>query len=169
MADIISTAWKEPASPLVDLAKSDDDCLPKTSALAVKVCSPGTPVPCAPAATIPGAPATNGFCFRQSLKSLARKMPKEIWEIGRATWSCPVDLIRWCKARWHRCSLGRAFDAALVALGEKMYAVGIDDGQLGTQIVALEEKVHLAETPKALIRRLSAERRKLVKRLAESS
>ncbi len=46
--------------------------------------------------------------------------------------------------------LRREFVAARLALGERMYAAGIDDGHLAAQIAALDQRILRAETGMAL-------------------
>src|SRR5471030_2490367 len=45
---------------------------------------------------------------------------------------------------WRRRRLSGAFVEAQAALGERMYAAGIDDGEHGAKIIALDEKLRRA-------------------------
>ena len=66
-------------------------------------------------------------------------------------------------------TLTRAFFDAKIALGERMYAAGIDDGRLGSQIAAVDERIRQALFSQAADEMLKAERRKLLLRLAEAA
>ena len=83
-----------------------------------------------------------------------------------ALWGQTVRLARSVQGRWRRRSLSRAFEEALVALGERMYAAGIDDGNQGAQIAALGQHIRQGHPARAEVEALSAERRKLLVRLA---
>ena len=65
-------------------------------------------------------------------------------------------------------SLKRAFIDAKSALGERMYAAGIDDGRLGSQIAAVDERMRQVHSSQAG-ETLKAERRRLLLRLAEAA
>jgi len=93
----------------------------------------------------------------------------EIQEIGTATWSRSVGLISYGKAVWVRRSLQRAVVAAQLALGEQMYAAGIDDGELGAQLAALDEKIRQAKVATIPTRTLKVEREILVVQLAAAA
>ncbi len=58
---------------------------------------------------------------------------------------------------------------AKLALGHRMYAAAIDDGELGAQISALDAKIRLAEAAKTSGEALKAERVKLVRQLADAA
>jgi hypothetical protein len=66
-------------------------------------------------------------------------------------------------------SLKRAFVHAKIALGERMYAAGIDDGRLGSQIAAVDERIRQTHSSQATGETLKAERRRLLLRLAEAA
>jgi hypothetical protein len=66
-------------------------------------------------------------------------------------------------------TLTRAFFDAKIALGERMYAAGIDDGRLGSQIAAVDERVCQAHSSQAAGEMLESERRRLLRRLAEAA
>jgi hypothetical protein len=63
----------------------------------------------------------------------------------------------------------RAFVDAKIVLGERMYAAAIDDGQLGSQIAAVDERIRQAHSSQAAGEMLKAERRRLLLRLAEAA
>jgi len=65
--------------------------------------------------------------------------------------------------------LRRAFTAAKLALGERMYAAGIDDGSLGAQIAALAQKIRRAEAARLPPGPLLSQRRELLLRLAAAA
>ena len=66
-------------------------------------------------------------------------------------------------------SLKRAFIDAKIALGAGVYAAGIDDGRLGSQIAAVGERMCQAHSSQAAGEMLKAERRRLLLRLAEAA
>src|SRR5450755_2024145 len=66
-------------------------------------------------------------------------------------------------------TLKRAFADAKIALGERMYAAGIDDGRLCSQIAALEERIRQVHSSQAAGEMLKAEWRRLLLRLAEAA
>jgi hypothetical protein len=66
-------------------------------------------------------------------------------------------------------SLRRAFLAAKLALGERMYAAGIDDGHLGAQIAAVDQRIRQAEAAGISLLELLAQRRNLILRLAAAA
>ncbi len=70
---------------------------------------------------------------------------------------------------WSARSRRRYFEQALIALGERMSAVGIDDGQLGAQIAALDRQLHEGHSATTDITDLKAQRRTLLMRLATAA
>jgi len=65
--------------------------------------------------------------------------------------------------------LQRAFLAAELDLGERMYAAGIDDGFLGAQIAALWQRLRRAEAARLPLGPLLAQRRELLLQLAAAA
>lgn len=65
-------------------------------------------------------------------------------------------------------TLLRELDAARVALGERMYAAGIDDGETGSILAVVEDALRDA-TAAAAVRYLRAERGRLIRRLAAAA
>jgi hypothetical protein len=65
--------------------------------------------------------------------------------------------------------LQRAVLAAEIDLGERMCAAGIDDGSLGAQITALEQRIRRADTVLLPLGPLLAQRRELLLRLAAAA
>src|SRR5580658_9107788 len=83
-----------------------------------------------------------------------------------ATLSKPLQLAKhgmdlWCKRR-----LSGAFVEAQAALGERMYAAGIDDGEHGAKIKALDEQLRRAEAVGGPTQALKAARYQLFLQLA---
>ena|ERR1700723_2925963 len=70
---------------------------------------------------------------------------------------------------WRRRRLSGAFVEAQAALGERMYAAGIDDGELGARISALEEQLRRAKAVGRSTQALKATRRQLVLQLAAAA
>jgi hypothetical protein len=79
---------------------------------------------------------------------------------GPATGGAPSSLIA---------SLRRARLAAELDLGERMYAAGIDDGQLGAQLAALGQRIRRADAARLPLGPLLARRRELLLRLADAA
>jgi hypothetical protein len=69
---------------------------------------------------------------------------------------------------WRKSRLS-AFVEAQVALGERMYAAGIDDGELGARISTLDEQLREAEGVGRSAQALKAARRQLVLQLAAAA
>src|SRR5271156_1754088 len=67
---------------------------------------------------------------------------------------------------WRKRRLSGAFVEAQAALGECMYSAGIDDGELGVKISALDEQLRRAEGP---TQALKVARRQLVLQLATAA
>lgn len=68
---------------------------------------------------------------------------------------------------WDGPSPERAFTVAQLALGERMIAAGIDDGEIGEQVAALEEAIRRTQAVGGPYHALHAERERLVRRLAD--
>lgn len=66
----------------------------------------------------------------------------------------------------YRRFLSMAFSEAQRRLGQRMYAAGIDDGELGAQIARLEKKIHEAEVGRIPTTAWEVERKSLFLRLA---
>jgi hypothetical protein len=77
-----------------------------------------------------------------------------------------LDLIRYGMSVWRRRALRRAFFDAQLALGERMYAAGIDDGHLAAQISAWDEKIRQSKAQKGSRKALVAARNQLLLQLA---
>ena len=83
--------------------------------------------------------------------------------------SKPLRLAKNRMNLWRRRRLSEVFVAAQAALGERMYAVAIDDGELAAKISALDEQLHRAEAVGGTIQPLKAARRQLVLQLAAAA
>ena len=86
-----------------------------------------------------------------------------------ATLSKPLQLAKHGMDLWRRRRSSSAFGDAQFALGERMYAAGIDDGELGATIYALDERLLSAEAVGASTQALRAARRQLVLQLATAA
>ena len=86
-----------------------------------------------------------------------------------ATLSKPFQLAKHAMDLWRKRRLSGAFVEAQAALGERMYAVGIDDGELGAKIYALDEQLLWAESVGCSAQALKAARRQLVLQLATAA
>jgi hypothetical protein len=84
-------------------------------------------------------------------------------------WNRFVDCIKDGASLWRNRSLKRAFAEAKYALGERMYAAGIDDGQLAGRITILDEKIRQAEAARVFATTLRADRKMLVLHLADAA
>src|SRR5205807_6975802 len=65
--------------------------------------------------------------------------------------------------------LRRALLAAELDLGERMYVAGIDDGTLGAQVAALDQRIRRADAGRLPLGPLLARRRELLLRLAAAA
>jgi hypothetical protein len=85
------------------------------------------------------------------------------------TLSKPFQLAKHGPDLWRKRQLSGAFIEAQAALGERMYAAGIDDGEHGAKINALDERLHWVEAVGASTQALKAARRHLVLQLAAAA
>jgi hypothetical protein len=76
--------------------------------------------------------------------TLPRRLLREAREVCVAGGAPPARLLRRGLARWRRRGLTRSLAEAQLALGRRMYAAGIDDGESGARIAALEETMRRA-------------------------
>jgi hypothetical protein len=70
---------------------------------------------------------------------------------------------------WRKRRLSGAVVEAQTALGERMYAAGIDDGELGARISALDQQLHWAEAVGGPTQALKAARSQLILQLAAAA
>ena len=101
--------------------------------------------------------------------SVGERLVCTVREVVAPAWGLTVRLAGYVTGRWRRRSRSRAFEQALVALGERMYAAGIDDGHLGAQITALDQQILQVHSATTDIEGLKAERRTLLVRLAAAA
>lgn len=99
----------------------------------------------------------------QATEGAARRLLREAAEVAAATWRQPAQAVRGGAARSRCRALRRAFDDALLALGRRMYAEGIDDDRTGALIRDLEGRLRLTGGRPA---NLEAEREGLFRQLA---
>ena len=83
--------------------------------------------------------------------------------------SKPLQLAKHGMNLWRKRRLSGAFVEAQAALGERMYAAGIDDGEHGVKISALDEQLQRAEAAGASTQALKAARYQLVLQLAAAA
>ncbi len=100
------------------------------------------------------------------LNSFGRRCLREIREAAVVTFGHPVRLAYYGLAVWRSRSLGRAYSDALLVLGQRMYAAGIDDGEIGAKISAVAEQLRRAGVSRVSAEALRAEREKLFRQLA---
>jgi hypothetical protein len=79
---------------------------------------------------------------------------------GRVTGRAPSS-----RLKRHR----RELLTAKLALGERMYLVGIDDGRLGAFLATLDQRIRQAEVTRRPVGALLAQRRDLLLRLAAAA
>jgi hypothetical protein len=95
------------------------------------------------------------------------------WEIimltAMATLSKPLRLAKHGMDLWRKRRLSGVFVEAQAALGARMYAAGIDDGELGARISALNEKLRRADAVGGSTQALQAARRQLILDLAAAA
>ena len=96
-----------------------------------------------------------------------------VWEIivltAMATLSVVLLPAKHGMNLWRKRRLSSAFLEAQAVLGECMYAAGIDDGELGAKISALDERLHRAEAVGGFTQALKAARYQLVLQLAAAA
>ena len=86
-----------------------------------------------------------------------------------ATLSKPLQLAKHGMVLWRKHRLSGAILDAQTALGERMYAVGIDDGELGPKICALDERLLWTNALGGSTQALKAARYLLVLQLAAAA
>lgn len=89
--------------------------------------------------------------------------------IAVATLGRPLRLANYGRTLWRGRQLSRAFAHAQLALGERMFAAGIDDGETGEAIAALEKAIRRAQAAGEPCQALRAEWERLVRRLADAA
>jgi hypothetical protein len=95
------------------------------------------------------------------------------WEIimltAMATLSKPLRLAKHGMDLWRKRRLSGAFVDAQAALGARMYAAGIDDGEHGAMISVLDDQLHWTEAVGGSTQALKAARYHLVLQLAAAA
>jgi hypothetical protein len=86
-----------------------------------------------------------------------------------ATLTKPLRLAKHGMNLWRKRRLNWAFVEAQAALGERMYAAGIDDGELGAKISALNERLRQSTACGGSTQALMAARRQLILELAAAA
>src|ERR1019366_3899881 len=86
-----------------------------------------------------------------------------------ATLSMFVLLAKHGMNYWRKRRLTVAFVEAQAILGERMFATGIDDGEHGAKIIALDEQLRRAERFNGSTLALKVERRRIVLQLAAAA
>jgi len=86
-----------------------------------------------------------------------------------ATLSKPLQLAKHGMDLWRKRRLSGAFVEAQAALGERMYAAGIDNGELGPKIYALDERLLWTNALGGPTKALKAARYLLVLQLAAAA
>jgi len=81
----------------------------------------------------------------------------------------PIRLVKYGQGAWRKRSLAQAFYEARLALGQKMYQAGIDDGQLGAQIRDLDERICRATATQAPSKALKLQQEKLILQLGDAA
>jgi len=90
-------------------------------------------------------------------------------KLGALLAAPPIRLVKYGQGAWRRQSLAQALYKARLALGEKMYQAGIDDGQLGGQIRDLDECICRTMATQAPSKALKLQREKLILQLADAA
>jgi hypothetical protein len=86
-----------------------------------------------------------------------------------ATWTPSAAPVTGGARSSRKGGLRRALLAAELALGERMYAAGIDDGHLAAQVAAVDRSILRAETARLSPGPLLDQRRKLILQLAAAA
>ena len=86
-----------------------------------------------------------------------------------ATLAKPVLLVMHGIKMWHKSRLSGALVEAETALGERMFAVGIDDGEHGAKIGAVDEQLRRAEAVGGSTQALKTARCQLILQLAAAA
>jgi hypothetical protein len=94
---------------------------------------------------------------------------QETGRTGMAAWNRLINCIRYGTGLWRRRVLRQAFFDAQLSLGERMYAAGIDDGQLAAQISAWDEKIRESKAQQGSRKALVAERQRILVQLAAAA
>ena len=126
-------------------------------------CTPCSPLPdlgngsasSGPASPVGEEPVSNGRSWLGKLASLLA--------------APPIRLVKYGQGAWGKRSSAQAFYDARLALGQRMYRAGIDDGRLGGQIRDLEERINRATATQAPSKALKLQQQKLFLQLADAA
>lgn len=86
------------------------------------------------------------------------------WWLGKLG-ELPIRLVKYGQGVRHK----RAFYETRLALGQRMYRAGIDDGRLGGQIRDLDERINRATATQAPSKALKLQQEKLILQLADAA
>jgi hypothetical protein len=81
----------------------------------------------------------------------------------------PTRLVKYGQGLWRQRSLAQAYYEARLALGQRMYRSGIDDGLLGVQLRDLEIRICRSRATQAPSKALKLQREKLLLQLADAA
>jgi len=90
-------------------------------------------------------------------------------KLGALLAAPPIRLVNYGQGGWRKRSLTQAFYEARLALGQRMYRAGIDDGQLGGRIRDLDECICRATATHAFSKGLKLQQEKLILQLADAA
>lgn len=90
-------------------------------------------------------------------------------KVGALLAAPPIRLVKYGQGAWRKRSLAQAFYESRLALGQRMYRAGIDDGQLGGQIRDLDERICLAAATQVPSKALKLQQVKLILQLADAA
>lgn len=80
-----------------------------------------------------------------------------------------IRVVKYGQGTWRKRSLMQALYEARLALGQRMYRAGIDDGQLGGQIRDLDESICRATARPGPSKAQKLQREKLILQLADAA
>lgn len=118
--------------------------------------------------TITASPASSGPAspVGEELVSNGRSW---LGKLGALLAAPPIRLVKYGQGAWRKRSPAQAFYDARLALGQRMYRVGIDDGQLGAQISDLDARINRATATQAPSKALKLQQEKLFLQLADAA
>jgi hypothetical protein len=81
----------------------------------------------------------------------------------------PFPVVKYGQGAWSKQSLAQAFYEARLALGQRMFRAGLDDGQLGGIIRDLDERIFRATAAQAPSKALKLQKVKVILQLADAA
>lgn len=90
-------------------------------------------------------------------------------KLGALLAAPPIRLVKYGQGVWSKRSPAQALHDARLALGQRMFRAGIDDGQLGAQISALDDRINRATATQAPSKALKLQQEKLFLQLADAA